>query len=78
LVDLEADAEVSFYTTDDGYMRVKQIDVKIVPKSSDPSVIKRIEQCTREMRDGEMMFEKTCIITPSVREGFDVNVDVET
>lgn len=78
LDDLEGDAEVSFYTTDDGFMRVKQIDVKIIPKSNDPDVIKRIRQCTREMRDGEMMFEKTCIITPSVREGFDVNVNIKT
>lgn len=78
LDDLEADAEVFFYTTDDGYVRIKEIEVKIIPRSNNPDVIKRIRQCTREMRDGEMMFEKTCIITPSVREGFDVNVNVET
>jgi uncharacterized OsmC-like protein len=77
LDDLEAYAEISFYTTEKNFMRVKQMDIKLVPKSDDPEVIKRIDLCTREMRDGEMMFEKTCIITPSVREGFEVNVDVE-
>ncbi|TFF98563.1 MAG: hypothetical protein EU547_01195 [Promethearchaeota archaeon] len=77
LDDLEANAEISFYTTKQGYMRVKQMDIKLIPKSEDSEVLKRIKQCTREMRDGDMMFEKTCIITPSVREGFDINVDVK-
>jgi len=77
LDDLEAYAEISFYNTEKNYMRVKQMDIKLVPKSNDPEILKRINQCTREMRDGEMMFEKTCIITPSVRQGFKVNVNVD-
>ncbi len=78
LDDLEAHAEISFYTNEEGYMRVKRMDIKIIPKSGDPDVLKRIKQCTRQMKDGDMMFEKTCIITPSVREGFEINVNVET
>jgi uncharacterized OsmC-like protein len=76
LDDLEAEADISFYNTEKGYERIKRIDVKIIPKTDDPDVLKRIEQCTREMRSGDMYFEETCIITPSVREGIDINVKV--
>lgn len=75
--DLEAYADISFFKTEKGYQRIENIDVKITPKSKDPDVIKRIKQCTREMRSGDMFFEETCIITPSVREGIDINVDVD-
>lgn len=76
--DLDAYADISFYKTEKGYQRIKNIDVKLVPKSDDPDVLKRISQCTREMRSEDMFFEETCIITPSVREGISINVDVET
>jgi len=76
--DLEAYADISFYKIEKGYERIKNIDVKIIPKSNDPDVLKRISQCTREMRSGDMFFEETCIITPSVREGIKINVNVET
>jgi uncharacterized OsmC-like protein len=77
LDDLKAYADISFYKNEKGYIRIKEVDVKIIPKSDDPEVLKRIKQCTREMRSGEMFFEETCIITPSVKEGITVNVDVD-
>jgi len=75
--DLEASAEISFYKTEKGYTRIENIDVKMNPKSNDPDVLKRIKQCTREMRSGDMFFEETCIITPSVREGINIKVNVD-
>ncbi|MFO7797400.1 MAG: hypothetical protein ACQERB_11670 [Promethearchaeati archaeon] len=75
--DLEASADISFYKTEKGYQRIENIDVKMKPKTDDPDVLKRIKQCTREMRSGDMFFEETCIITPSVREGINIKVNVD-
>ncbi|MHA1803627.1 MAG: OsmC family protein [Promethearchaeota archaeon] len=74
--DLETTAEISFKKNEKGYVRVKAIDVKLIPKSTDPSVLRRIEQCKREVKSGHMFFEETCIITSSVREGIKVTVDM--
>ena len=75
--DLEAHAEVSFKKIEKGYVRVDKIDVKILPKSNDPATLKRINQCVKKMKDNRMFFEETCIITASVREGIDINVNIE-
>ncbi len=75
--DLEAHAEVSFKKIEKGYIRVKKIDVKIVPKTNDPATIKRINQYIKKMKNDKMFFEETCIITASVREGIDVDVNIE-
>ncbi|MFX0069913.1 MAG: OsmC family protein [Candidatus Hermodarchaeota archaeon] len=75
--DLEARAEVSFKKIERGYVRIKKIDVKIVPKSNDPLVIKRVNQCIKKMKNENMFFEESCIITESVRQGIEVNVDIE-
>ncbi|MFX1394019.1 MAG: OsmC family protein [Promethearchaeota archaeon] len=75
--DLEAHAEVSFKKIEKGYVRVDKINVKIIPKSNDPTTIKRINQCVRKMKNNKMFFEETCIITASVREGIDVDVNIE-
>ncbi|MHA1147531.1 MAG: OsmC family protein [Promethearchaeota archaeon] len=77
LDDLEAIAEVSFKKNEKGYIRIKKIDVKICPKTNDPDVLKRISQCTKVLKNGNMFFEESCIITPSVEEGIDVDVKVE-
>ncbi|MFX1441926.1 MAG: OsmC family protein [Promethearchaeota archaeon] len=75
--DLEAHAEISFKKIEKGYTRVDKINVKIVPKTTDPVTLKRINQCIKKMKNGNMFFEETCIITESVRQGIEVNVDVE-
>ena len=75
--DLEAHAEVSFKKIEKGYTRVNKINVKIVPKTEDPETLKRINQCIKNMKSGNMFFEETCIITESVRKGIEINVDVE-
>jgi uncharacterized OsmC-like protein len=77
LDELHAHAVVSFKKIEKGYTRIDKIDVKIVPKSKDPTVIKRISQCIKEIKSGNMFFEETCIITESVRQGIEVNVNVQ-
>jgi organic hydroperoxide reductase OsmC/OhrA len=74
--DLEARAIISFKKIEKGFTRIKQIDVKIAPKTGDEATLKRLNQCLREMKSENMMFEENCIITESVREGIKVNVDV--
>lgn len=74
--DLQAHAEISFKKTEKGYIRIKQIDVKLIPKTDDPATLKRINQCVRESKSGKRLFEESCIITASVREGIKVNVDI--
>ena len=75
--DLEARAKISFKKIEKGYTRVKEIDIKIIPKTDDEDTLKRLNQCLREMKSGKMMFEENCIVTESVREGIKVNVDVK-
>ena len=75
--DLEAHAEVSFKKNEKGYIRVKKIAINIIPKTNNPAVLKRINQCMKKMKDDKMFFEESCIITASVREGIDVDVKIE-
>jgi len=77
LDDLEAKADISFKEPRPGYKRINSIDVKIIPKTNDAEVLKRIKQCIKKMKSGDMFFEESCIITPSVREGINVQVSVE-
>lgn len=77
LDDLEGKVEISFHKNDKGYTRIKKINVKLIPKTKDKEVRKRIHTCMREVKDGNMFFEETCIITPSVKEGLDIIVNVE-
>ena len=77
LDDLEAKADISFKEPKKGYMRVDSIEVKMLPKTNDPEVLKRLKQCIKEVKDGHMFFEESCIITPSVREGIDIRVNIE-
>ncbi|MBD3254334.1 MAG: hypothetical protein GF383_04535 [Candidatus Lokiarchaeota archaeon] len=74
---LDAHAEVSFRKTDKNYTRIKDIKVKLVPKANNKDTLKRIKQCMKEIKGEHMFFEETCIITPSVRDGIDIKVDVE-
>ena len=77
LDDLEAKADISFKEPKKGYKRVASIEVKMIPKTSDPEVLRRLKQCIKEIKDGHMFFEESCIITPSVREGINIQVDVD-
>lgn len=67
---LEAEAIVTIFRNEKGFMRVKKIDVTINPKIDSPEMRKRAIQCQK-------MFEQYCTITASIREGIDVNVSVD-
>lgn len=69
LDDLKGEAEISFHKNDKNLLRVKEINVKLTPKTSDPAVQKRIGQCIK-------FFEQYCTITESVKAGINVNLDI--
>ncbi len=70
LNELTGEAVVIVARNEKGLLRVREINVELITKTSDPKVIKRIEQCKK-------MFEQYCTITESVRAGIKVNLKVE-
>ena len=68
--DLDAQAEVIIARNEKGFWRVKNIDVKIKPKIDTPEMRKRADQCRK-------MFEQYCTVTQAVREGIEVNVNLD-
>ncbi|MFX0019003.1 MAG: OsmC family protein [Promethearchaeota archaeon] len=69
LDDLKAEAEVTIARNEKGFWRVKKIDVDINAKIDDPTMKKRADQCKK-------MFEQYCIVTQAVREGIEVEVNL--
>ncbi|MHA2392336.1 MAG: OsmC family protein [Promethearchaeota archaeon] len=67
--DLNGEAEVTIYRNEKGFWRVKQIDVDISPQIDTPEARKRADQCKK-------FFEQYCIISESLRSGFEVNVNL--
>jgi len=70
LDDFEAEAELKGGRNEKGFIRVNEINVKLIPKTNDENVKKRLEKCLK-------IFEKFCTVTESVRKGIPVNVYVE-
>ena len=68
--DLTAEAEVTIGRKEKGFLRITKIEVKITPKIDDPEVRKRADQCKK-------MFENYCTVTASVREGINVEVNLD-
>lgn len=54
----------------EGRLRLKEIDITLVPETNDDSVVRRIKAC-------EKFFEQYCTVTESVRAGIPVNLHVE-
>ncbi|MHA1143898.1 MAG: OsmC family protein [Candidatus Helarchaeota archaeon] len=69
LDEFTANTEIIKIKNENGLWRVKEINVELIPKSDNEKIQKRIKQCSK-------IFEKTCVITPSVREGITINVNV--
>ncbi|MFX1294904.1 MAG: OsmC family protein [Promethearchaeota archaeon] len=69
LDDLKAEAEVSIGRNEKGFWRVKKIDVEIVVKIDDPETQRRADQCRK-------MFEQYCTVTQAVRDGINVEVNL--
>jgi len=70
LSDLDGIAEVTFARNDNKFWRIKKIDIKILPKIDNPEMRKRVAQCKR-------LFEQYCIISESLRKGFEIKVNLE-
>ena len=70
LEDISGRAEIVTGRNEKGFWRVKRINVTINPKIDDPIMRKRADQCRK-------MFEQYCIVTQSVRNGIEVNVDLD-
>ncbi|NVM45159.1 MAG: OsmC family protein [Candidatus Lokiarchaeota archaeon] len=69
LDNLSAEAELTIARNEKGFWRVMKVDVDINIKISDPATRKRADQCKK-------MFEQYCIVTQAVREGIDVEVNL--
>ncbi|TXT63641.1 MAG: OsmC-like protein [Promethearchaeota archaeon] len=68
--DLDANALVIIRRNEKGFWRVKKIDVTIKPKIDSPEMKKRADQCKK-------MFEDYCLVTQAVREGIQVDLNLE-
>ncbi len=66
---LEGKAEVTIARNDKGFWRVKKIDVEMNPKIDTSEMRKRADKCRK-------FFEQYCIISESLRTGFEVNVNL--
>ncbi|MFX0083421.1 MAG: OsmC family protein [Candidatus Hodarchaeota archaeon] len=66
----EGKAEVTIARNDKGYWRVRNINIELNPKIDTPEMRKRADQC-------EKFFEQYCIISESLRTGFEVNVNLK-
>ncbi|MFW9879021.1 MAG: OsmC family protein [Candidatus Thorarchaeota archaeon] len=75
--DFTAEAEIIISRNEKGFLRVKKIDVKILPKITDPEALKRAKQCIKPTKDGVSFFEQYCVVTQSVRSGIEVNVNLD-
>jgi uncharacterized OsmC-like protein len=69
LDDLNATAELTIARNNKGFWRVKKVDVDINMEISDPVTRKRADQCKK-------MFEQYCVVTQAVREGINVEVNL--
>jgi uncharacterized OsmC-like protein len=70
LSELEGRAQVTISRNDKGFWRVKKIDVEMIPQINTPEMRKRADECTK-------FFEQYCIIAESLRNGFEVNVNLK-
>ncbi len=69
LDDLNATAELTITRNKKGFWRVMKVDVDINMEISDPATRKRADQCKK-------MFEQYCVVTQAVREGINVEVNL--
>lgn len=67
--DLKAEAELTIARNEKGFWRVKKVEVELNITINDPETRKRADRCKK-------MFEQYCIVTQAVREGIDVEVNV--
>ncbi len=69
---LESEATCTIARNEKGYWRIKQIDAKIIPRWNDWSG--NMEKALKRCQD---LFLNYCIVSTSVKEGIQINVDVQ-
>jgi organic hydroperoxide reductase OsmC/OhrA len=69
LSDLKTDVEVKIARNERGYLRVKQMKVKMHPVFRSPDDANRTQRC-------KQIFQDYCIVTEAVRKGIPIEVDV--
>jgi uncharacterized OsmC-like protein len=70
LKDLKTTVEVKIARNEKGYLRVRQMKIKMHPEFELPDDAKRTERC-------KQIFQDYCIVTEAVRQGIPVEVEVE-
>ena len=68
--DLDAEAELTIKRNEKGFWRVHKIQVDIKPELDSEEARKRADTCKK-------MFERYCIVTQAVRDGIDVDVNLD-
>ena len=68
--DIETEAEPTVERNEEGYWRVKRVDVSIRAKLREPADKSRVNRCLE-------IFEKYCVVTGAVRGGTGVGVSVD-
>ena len=69
--DIETEAEPTVERNEEGYWRVRQVDVSIRAKLKEPADKARVQRCLE-------IFEKYCVVTGAIRSGLPVNIKVDT
>jgi organic hydroperoxide reductase OsmC/OhrA len=67
--DIETDAEPKVERNEEGYWRVKKVDVSIRVKLHEPADRNRVNRCLK-------IFENYCVVTGAVRDGIGVGISV--
>jgi len=68
---IKAEAEPTIERNKEGYWRVTKMNVRIKPEIADTKDQDRATRCLE-------IFEKYCVVTGAVREGIQVNVQIDT
>ena len=68
--DIETEAEATVERNEEGYWRVRRVDVRIGAKLREPADKNRVSRCVE-------VFEKYCVVTGAVRDGIGIGVSVD-
>lgn len=69
VIDIKTNVKARVARNDENLLRVQDIDVEIKVQLEDASQVEKTERC-------QELFEKYCIVTDSIRNGININVNV--
>lgn len=70
LSDFKGKAIITSKRNENGFWRLKKIDIKLYPMIKNSKMRRRVDQCQKE-------FRQFCIISESLKEGIEINTDFE-